>query len=326
MNSILAFWDDYKELDKNVLGNKGYNIIRMFQEGVNVPYGFVISTAVCKDYFINNRTISENFKEMIKNKCEELMEKTGKVFGNINNPLIVSIRSGAPESMPGMLDTVLNVGITKDMAFKCQEKYILRSYIVFLNEYIKGVYDIDLAEKDDDSDFKSVDQYKEIISNKLSRFQQTFGKEFEDSISQIIENTVCSVFNSWNKSEAKFYRRQKNISDEMYTAVVIQEMVFGNRNERSGSGVIFTCNPITGKDEIYGEYILNGQGNDVVNGMRNTLSISELKNDMEDIYTQLSEQVNKIKKICLNPQDIEFTFENGVMYILQTRDVRARIK
>ena len=326
MNSIYAFWDDNVEIEKSILGNKGCNLFKMFQNGIAVPLAFVIPVSMCRDYYRGKKQLSFQVKELIKSKCSELAKITGKEFGNLQNPLIISIRSGAAESMPGMLDTILNVGITKEMALQSKEIYIPRSYITFLNEYIYGIYGIQISDSGDDAQGKTIEQYKEIIANKLNLFYRLVGHEFNDSIETIIENCICSVFNSWDKPEAKLYRKSKNISDDMFTAVIIQEMKFGNRNDMSGSGVIFTANPITCKEELYGEYILNVQGVDVVNGTAETQSIAHMEYGLKNIYVQLIEEIVKIKDMYSKPQDIEFTFENGKLYILQTRDVRVAMK
>ncbi len=324
MNCIYEIWDDTTSYDKNILGNKGYHLMNMFQNGITVPLAIVIPTTICRDYYGLGKKLSLEYKEMIKKKCKELEKVTGKEFGNAKKALLVSIRSGAAVSMPGMLDTTLNVGITKDMVLKTQEKYLLRAYITFLNDYVKGVYGIQLKERGDDFPDKSVDEYKEIISKKLELFQQTTGEQLDDSIEAVIENAVCSIFNSWEKPEAQMYRKNKNISDDLYTAVVIEEMIFGNRNEMSGSGVLFTKNPITGADELYGEYIVNGQGVEVVNGVADTRPIEQMKSELNEVYEQLKNEVSKIKTLYADPQDIEFTFENGKLFILQTRNACIR--
>lgn len=326
MNHIYGFWDDVSAYDKSILGNKGYHLITMFQNEISVPPGFVIPTSTCKEYYHLGKKLSLEYKEMIKKKCRELEKVTGKELGNEENPLLVSIRSGAAVSMPGMLDTILNVGITQDMVFRTQEKYLLRAYITFLNEYVSGVYGIQLEEFEDDFSDKSVEQYKESILKKLDVFYQSTGEKLDDSIEHVIEKAVCSIFNSWYKPEAKSYRRNKNISDEIYTAVVIQEMKFGNRGERSGSGVLFTKNPITGADELYGEYIVNGQGVEVVNGVAETRPIEQMERDLNKVYAQLEYEVAKIKNLNAEPQDIEFTFEDGKLFILQTRNARINLK
>lgn len=326
MINIYAFWDDNVDVDKRILGNKGYNLFKMFQNGIAVPLGFVIPVPICRNYYHEEKRMSCQAKELVKSKCAELAKVTGKEFGDLQNPLIISIRSGAAESMPGMLDTILNVGITKKMALQSKHIYILRSYITFLNEYMYSIYGIPISDSRDNEENKTVEQYKEIIVNKLNLFHRLMGYEFNDSIEIIIEHCICSVFNSWDKPEAKLYRKSRSIPDDMFTAVIIQEMKFGNCNDMSGSGVVLTINPITYVEELYGEYILNGQGVDVVNGTAETKPIAHLEYELKNIYVQLLEEIAKIKNIYSNPQDIEFTFENGKLYILQTRDARLAMK
>lgn len=323
MKQMYGFWEKDDCLSKKLLGNKGFNLQMMYKNGITIPDGFIVPTTICNEYYSLGKKLSDKCKTKLKDKCRELERVTGKRFGDIDNPLFVSIRSGAEVSMPGMLDTILNVGITKDMVFRTKETYLLRGYITFLNEYFKGVYGIDSKEKDDDALKKTEYQYKEIIQRKMDKFLDVTGKEFDDSIDDIIEKAICLVFDSWEKPQAKLYRSNKNIREDMYTAVVVQEMKFGNINEKSGSGVLFTKNPITGEDELYGEYIQNGQGVEVVNGIAKTEPVEHMEQNLHMVYRKLIHEVEKIKKIYVNPQDVEFTFENEEVYILQTRDARV---
>lgn len=319
MDTVIGFWD--KEVIKNreMMGNKGYNLYQMYQEDISVPPGFLLTTDACREYYQQSKTFPLRYKELIFRKIKELEYYTKKKIGDEKNPLMISIRSGAPVSMPGMLDTILNVGITQKMLENCKDSYMFRSYLIFMNEYVKGVYGIELREADDENKLMTVEQLQNCIERKLQRFQQLVQKPFCDDILEVIENAICAVFQSWEKPSARLYRKQRGIPEDLYTAVVIQEMKFGNKDGHSGSGVLFTRNPLTGKKELYGEYVLNGQGIEVVNGIAETRAIDKLKQDNEEVYKQLVKEVSKIEKLYLEAQDIEFTFEENNLYILQTR-------
>ncbi len=319
MDTVIGFWDKGIVTDKKKMGNKGYNLYHMYQKGISVPPGVLVTTDVCREYYNQSQTLALKYRKLIREKIKELEDCTKKRLGDEKNPLLVSVRSGAPVSMPGMLDTILNVGITHNILKNCKELYMYRSYLTFMNEYAKGVYGIELREDADEDKTMTVGQLQNCIEKKLQKFEQMMKKPFCDDIWDVIENAICAVFQSWQKPSARLYRKQRGISEELYTAVVIQEMKFGNKSGGSGSGVLFTRNPFTGKKELYGEYVVNRQGIEVVDGVAETKEINKLEQDNEKVYRQLIKEVSNIERIYQEAQDIEFTFEENNLYILQTR-------
>lgn len=312
MQSIYPFTYNQENLDKEVLGNKGYNLLKLYQKGINVPRGFILTPAAKKQFF------TDSFQKELKQAVEELRQETET---SKLEPLIVSVRSGASVSMPGMLDTILNVGITEKKVESSKQEYLAEGYLNFLENFSKAVYNIDLSEKEakDPSDplaiFEQVKQKKEELQTQLS-------EPFEDVFFTNLSKAILAVFDSWHSPKAVGYRKKKGISDELSTAVVVQEMKFGNFNKYSGTGIVFTKNPFTGVEELYGEYLVKQQGDAVVSGIVNTKPIQQLNIEFPAVYQQLEYAINQIKEIYTNPQDIEFTFEDGELFILQTRDIR----
>ncbi len=321
MNDVVMFSDICDNLDKSKLGNKGANLIKMYQNGINVPFGFVITNDVCKDYFFNEKCISDSHIKSIWAAFKNMGQKIGKKLGDKRKPLVFSIRSGAAVSMPGMMNTILNAGISEEILFNQDKEYLYKAYLSFMDDYIESVMNIDLKKRSIECG-KDSSYYRELILNKKEEIKKKYGVDFNDNVSQNIVNSIGAIFNSWKSEKAKNYRELKKIRDDLYTAVVIQEMRFGNYNDSSGSGVIFTENPITHEKELYGEYMTTSQGEAVVSGLGNPKSIDELKTENEIVYEQLIYQAKKIEELFGKPQDIEFTFEDGRLYILQSRDIR----
>ena len=326
--------------DKKLLGGKGANLCEMTQIGLNVPPGFVISTAACLDYLAHpGRELPAGLLEQVHAQMRALEEKTGKGFGDPENPLLVSVRSGSAMSMPGMMDTILNLGLnaatlqgeirsTGDARFG-YDAY--RRFIQLFGKVALGVPD-ELLDKEfeavkraahakQDVDLSATD-LKEVSERFLKVVEEYTGRPFpEDPMTQL-EIAIKAVFNSWMGKRAVDYRRQFNITPEMAngTAVNVCTMVFGNRGDDSATGVGFTRNPGTGENKLYGEYLINAQGEDVVAGIRTPKPIDRLKVEMPQMAEELAELRGKLETHYHEVQDFEFTIERGVLYCLQTRN------
>jgi len=322
---------------KDLLGGKGANLSEMTRMGIPVPPGFTITTEVCKYYLNNNKRHPKGLAKQVRESIIEIEKKTGKKFGSTDNPLLFSVRSGAKISMPGMMDTVLNLGLNDEtlqglIKQTNNERFGWDAYRRFINMFGNVVMGVDheyFEEKLDEIKKKKgvkldielgVEELKEVVKEYKKVIQEHTGSEFPTSVLEQLEQAIEAVFDSWDNDRAKAYRRLNNIPDDLGTAVNVQAMVFGNMGERSGTGVAFTRNPSTGEKKFYGEYLINAQGEDVVAGIRTPLEISELKKDMPEIYNQLEEIYKKLEKHYKDMQDIEFTIERGTLYLLQTRN------
>ncbi|MBQ4650675.1 MAG: pyruvate, phosphate dikinase [Firmicutes bacterium] len=322
---------------KQLLGTKGANLAEMTGIGLPVPFGFTITTQVCNRYYEENGNIGSDIEEAIFEKIEELQQVTGKVFGDAGNPLLVSVRSGAAATMPGMMDTVLNLGLNDNTAeglaaLTGSRRFALDSYRRFLamfgdvvlsipkSEFEKvfdgrkeaknASFDVDLDETDLEY---IIGGYKEIIRNFT-------GSEFpQDPKVQLME-AVKAVFRSWNSDRAVLYRKLQKIPADVGTAVNVQAMVFGNMGEKSGTGVAFTRDPSTGEKKLYGEFLVNAQGEDVVAGVRTPLNIDKMAEAFPENYKGLVRIAELLEKHYKDVQDMEFTIENGKLYMLQTRN------
>ena len=319
MKQVYEFKEGGKEMIP-ILGGKGGNLSEMVKIGLPIPYGIIVSTTACNQFFKDGKELSESLKEEILKNIQILESTTGKKIQS-DNPLLVSVRSGAPISMPGMMDTILNVGFNDDVAQKMlditgDEDFVYSSYLRFVqmfSEITEGI------ERKRFMELKS-DNYKDQIKEGKQIYKDECGKEFPEKFEDQIFRAVKAIFNSWNNDRAILYRKLNNIDNNMGTAVIIQEMVFGNLNEKSGTGVLFTRNPSTGKDEIFGEVLLNAQGEDIVAGIRTPDDINLLKTTMPIIYDKLVKTTKKLEKHNKDMQDIEFTIENSKLFILQTRN------
>ena len=332
---ISLFHEGNAELS-DLLGGKGANLAEMTNIGLPVPPGFTITTEVCKDYYSGEECLPTGLTDEITTALASVEKKIGKKLGDGADPLLVSVRSGAKFSMPGMMDTILNLGLNDEtikglINSTCDERFAYDAYRRFIMMFSNVVMDIPKEEyeqlftamkrrlnvrQDTDvgaSDLKALcDEYK-ILTKKRA------GQDFPQDVTVQLETAIEAVFRSWNNERAILYRRIEKISDDLGTAVNIQAMVFGNKGDSCGTGVAFTRNPATGERMLYGEYLMNAQGEDVVAGVRTPLDIQELSNQHPKIYHQFTEMAQRLEAHYREMQDIEFTIENGQLFILQCR-------
>jgi len=321
---------------KDLLGGKGAGLAEMTNIGIPVPPGFTITTKVCNYFYKNKGRMPSGFKQELKKNIQKLERTTGKRFGDAKNPLLVSVRSGAKISMPGMMDTILNLGLNdetiKGLIKKSNdEKFAWDAYrrlIQMFGNVVMGVEKdkfeklLDKKKKERKVEFDqqlSVDAIKDLVDGFKKVYQQETGKKFPPDSLEQLKMAIESVFESWDNPRAVTYRKLNKIPDDLGTAINIQTMVFGNMGNDSGTGVGFTRNPSTGKKKFYGEYLLNAQGEDVVAGVRTPLPIENLKKEMPKVYQELREITTKLEKHYQDTQDFEFTVENGKLFMLQTR-------
>ncbi|BCN32308.1 pyruvate, phosphate dikinase [Anaeromicropila herbilytica] len=322
---------------KNLLGGKGANLAEMTNLGLPIPQGFTVTTEACTDYYNSNKTITDEIKGQIFEALEQLESEQGKKFGDTENPLLVSVRSGARASMPGMMDTILNLGLTdvavEGFALKTNNRrFAYDSYRRFIQMFSDVVKEISKSKfervLDEIKENKGVkydteltaDDLKEVIDRFKGIYESELGTEFpQDPREQLIE-AVTAVFRSWDNPRAIYYRRMNDIPGDWGTAVNVQAMVFGNMGNTSGTGVAFTRNPSTGEAKIYGEYLINAQGEDVVAGIRTPQPITKLEEDLPECYKEFMEIANKLENHYTDMQDMEFTIEDGKLYFLQTRN------
>ncbi|WP_374724464.1 pyruvate, phosphate dikinase [Calidifontibacillus erzurumensis] len=321
---------------KKLLGGKGANLAEMTNIGLPVPLGFTITTEACNAYYNEGKTISSDVRVQVLQALRKLEEQTGKQFGDSSNPLLVSVRSGAMFSMPGMMDTILNLGLNEKTVagmatLTNNPRFAYDSYRRFIQMFSDVVLGVDVyffeqlleefrKKKGYTSDPElTAEDWQEVIKGYKEIVRKRTKKEFpEDPIEQLFLS-IQAVFESWNNQRAIVYRRLNKIPDHLGTAVNIQMMVFGNMGDDSGTGVAFTRNPSTGERVLYGEYLINAQGEDVVAGIRTPKPILALKEEMPDVYNQFSKICDLLEQHYLDMQDIEFTVERGKLFILQTR-------
>ncbi len=322
---------------KKILGGKGANLAEMTKIGLPVPAGFTISVEVC-DYFLkNNKKYPEELKKQVDDSLKKLEQKMGKKFGDRENPLLLSVRSGAVASMPGMMETILNLGLNDETISGLikktgNERFVLDSYRRFIQMFGDVVLGIDIRKFEDilenrkdtrgielDMDLNAED-LKTIINDYKGLVKKSTGKEFPNDPREQLQMSIDAVFLSWNGARAVKYRELNDLRDLLGTAVTVQAMVFGNLGSSSGTGVAFTRNPSTGENEFYGEYLMNAQGEDVVAGIRTPNPLSVLKKDNPKIYDELVKIRDKLEKHYKDMQDLEFTIQEGKLYILQTRN------
>ncbi len=321
---------------KDLLGGKGAGLAEMSKSGVPVPPGFTITTDVCRAYYANKRTVPKELDGQMKAAMEKLQKQSGKKFGDLKSPLLVSVRSGAKFSMPGMMDTILNLGISDTVvesmaAATGNPRFAWDAYRRFIQMFGDVVYDVakhkfehvlnavkqeKSAQKDTDL---TSDDLKEVVKRYKALFKENTGEDFPQDAWKQLTAARDAVFRSWMNDRAVTYRRLNKIDDDLGTAVNVQSMVFGNMGNDSGTGVGFTRNPSTGAKEFYGEYLTNAQGEDVVAGIRTPKPIRELENDMPKVYAELRQITSRLEKHYRDIQDFEFTFEKGKLYMLQTR-------
>ncbi|HSE98874.1 MAG TPA: pyruvate, phosphate dikinase, partial [Blastocatellia bacterium] len=322
---------------KDLLGGKGAGLAEMTNAGLPVPPGFTITTEACNSYYSAGERFPEGMWDQVNQALKEVERATGKKLGDPSNPLLVSVRSGAKFSMPGMMDTVLNLGLNEKTLeglsrLTSNDRFAYDAYRRFIQMFGKIVLGIDGELFDhafDEAKRKAGAKLDTDLSAKdLKRVCQEFkkivkretGKQFPTDPSHQLEEAIKAVFRSWNGERAKAYRRREKIPDNLGTAVNIVTMVFGNMGIDSGTGVAFTRNPATGEKVLFGDYLTNAQGEDVVAGIRTPKHIDELKNDMPEIYNQFVEVANKLERHYRDMQDLEFTIERGRLWMLQTRN------
>jgi pyruvate,orthophosphate dikinase len=319
-----------------VLGGKGANLAEMTNLGIPVPCGFTISTEMCTYYYQNRKRLPKDFFEEVKKYVRKMEEIMGKKFGSKTTPLLVSVRSGAAISMPGMMDTILNLGLNdetvKGLIEQTQdERFAYDAYRRFIQMFSDVVLKIDknkfekIIEEEKEKKGVKLDieldanDWKEITKKFKSLFKKEMGYDFPQDVWKQLKMAILAVFESWNNPRAITYRNLNKIPHTLGTAVNVQAMVFGNMGEDSGTGVAFTRNPSTGEKRFYGEYLVNAQGEDVVAGIRTPQPIEKLKKVMPSIYNQLYKIQQKLEKHFRDMQDIEFTIEKGKLFLLQTR-------
>ncbi len=338
MTKYVYMFSEGNETMRDTLGGKGANLAQMTSLGLPVPQGFTVTTQACNLYYAEGKKINDDIKAQIDNCLAQLEEITGKQLGGTENPLLVSVRSGAKFSMPGMMDTILNLGLNDEtvevIASKTgNRRFAMDSYRRFIQMYSDVVCEVD-KEKfehvlttvknakgyESDLDITVADFENEIIPQYKEIFKTNMGYDFPQNAKEQLMGAVLAVFRSWNNDRAIIYRNLNGIAHDLGTAVNVQAMVFGNMGENSGTGVLFTRNAANGDNHIYGEYLINAQGEDVVAGIRTPQKIAKLEEDMPAIYEQLVTIVKNLENHFHDMQDVEFTVEEGTLYILQTRN------
>ncbi|MBI5928226.1 MAG: pyruvate, phosphate dikinase, partial [Chloroflexi bacterium] len=326
-------WDNVKAL----LGGKGANLAEMTRVGLPVPPGFSVTTQACNSYLENGNTWPEGLWEQVIHALSQLEEKAGKKLGSAENPLLVSVRSGAKFSMPGMMDTVLNLGMNDVVAegmvkLTNNPRFVYDAYRRLVQMFGSVVMNIPdepfedyltevKAKKGVPSDVDlNADDWKQVTAKFQQIYKEHVGSEFpQDPIKQL-EHAIEAVFSSWNGKRAIDYRNAANIPHNLGTAVNVQMMVFGNMGNDSGTGVAFTRNPATGEPKLFGDFLMNAQGEDVVAGIRTPRPISEMEKENKAVFAQFNDIVNKLEHHYREMQDVEFTIERGKLFMLQTRD------
>ena len=333
---VYDFLEGNKDM-RPLLGGKGANLAEMTNLGLSVPPGFTITTEACNRYYDENETLWKELLQEVKEHIKTTEEKLNKKFSDKENPLLFSVRSGAVFSMPGMMDTILNLGLNdesvKGLANSTgNERFAYDSYRRFIQmfsdvamEIPKVHFDTALENMKENRKAKldtdlTADDLKQLVSEYKEIYKEETGEDFpQDPVVQL-EHSIEAVFKSWNNPRAKVYRKLNGIDDSLGTAVNVQSMVFGNMGENSGTGVAFSRNPATGENKLFGEYLINAQGEDVVAGIRTPQEILTLHEEMPSVYDEFVETAEKLEKHCKDMQDLEFTIEKGKLYILQTRN------
>ena len=322
---------------RELLGGKGANLAEMTNLGMPVPQGFTITTEACTQYYNDGKKINDEIQEEIFSYLAKLEEIAGKKFGDVKNPLLVSVRSGARASMPGMMDTILNLGLNDEVvegfaALTQNERFAYDSYRRFIQmfsdvvmEVPKHNFEIIIDEMKAAKGVKldtelDAGDLKEMVNRFKAYYKEVKGSDFPSEPRQQLLEAVKAVFRSWDNPRAIYYRRMNDIPSPWGTAVNVQMMVFGNTGNSSGTGVAFTRDPATGTNKLFGEFLVNAQGEDVVAGVRTPQVIDELKNIMPEVYNQFAEIATRLEKHYRDMQDMEFTIENGKLYMLQTRN------
>jgi pyruvate,orthophosphate dikinase len=335
-NKYVYLFPEGDKDEKDLLGGKGANLAEMTNLGLPVPPGFTITTEACNAYIAAGNSLPDGLLDSIRVALKNVEDETGKRFGDAKNPLLVSVRSGAKFSMPGMMDTILDLGLndetlegliakTGDARFGYDS---LRRFIMMFGDVVleieRSKFDAIFEEAKQKAGVESdsavpADALKVVAERSRALVKSETGNDFPDDPMQQLELAVRAVFNSWNNARAKHYRRIENIPDDLGTAVTVQMMVFGNMGDDSGSGVAFTRDPVSGAPEIWGEYLINAQGEDVVAGTRTPTPIALLKEENGALYDEFAEISLKLDQHYRDAMDIEFTVEQGQLYMLQCR-------
>ena len=337
MKKYVYLFDEGNKDLRNLLGGKGANLAEMTNMGLPVPYGLTVTTEACNLYFNDGELLNENVQKQILKGIKKIEEKTGKKLGDTNNPLLLSVRSGSPISMPGMMDTILNLGLNDEIADSLakdedSKRFIYDSYrrlIMMFADVVKG------KGKEKFEDYLTIYKEKKGVKNDLELdasdmvkltndfkilYKKLVNEDFPNEPLLQLMQAITAVFRSWHNKRAIIYRQMNNIPDNLGTAVNVQEMVYGNLSEASLTGVAFSRNPANGEDKLYGEYLVKAQGEDIVAGVRTPLSIDKLEKDNVKIYNELKDYSKLLEKHYKDMQDMEFTVENGKLYMLQTRN------
>jgi len=335
MKRIYMFGEGNQD-QKGLLGGKGANLSQMKKMGIPVPAGFTVTTEMCTQYYKNGGKNSQELLEDVKTYVKRLEEETGKAFGDLENPLLVSVRSGAKFSMPGMMDTILNLGMNKEVIQGMIDKTenprfvwdLYRRFIQMFGEVVREVdyekFDEVLENLKEEKGYKNdvevtAEDWQFIAEKFLNIYEEEVGEKFpQDPMNQLYQ-AIDAVFRSWDTPRARIYRNHNKIDHKLGTAVNVQQMVFGNTGDNSGTGVLFTRNPKTGEKHIFGEFLFNAQGEDIVAGVRTPLDLDELDKRRPELYKELSDILDNLEAHYKDMQDVEFTIEEGNLYILQTR-------
>ncbi len=337
---VYLFSEGNKDM-RELLGGKGANLCEMTHLNIPVPQGFVVATTACTDY-MNKQAISTEIKNQIFEGIKKLEKVTGKQFGNPENPLLLSVRSGARVSMPGMMNTILNLGVNNEIVEGLikliGKRSALDTYRRFIQMFSDVVMGLDISNfehilesvKKQNGIEKDIDLTAEMLEDVIKQYKELyfkhFNQEFPQDINHQLLKAVEGVFKSWNTERAVAYRQLNHIPADWGTAVNVQEMVFGNLNNKSATGVAFTRNPATGENKIYGEFLINAQGEDIVSGVRTPQPISELKKFNKQVYADFEKVCKILENNYLDMQDMEFTIENGKLFMLQTRNGKRTAK
>jgi pyruvate, orthophosphate dikinase len=315
-------FDEPSDGGRDLLGGKGTGLAEMTQLGVPVPAGFTITTDACRAYMASPNGLPDGLEDELEQHLSALEEKTGKHFGDPGDPLLVSVRSGAAISMPGMMDTILNVGLNDvsveglaratDNEWFAQDCY--RRLIEMYGETVDGVH-YERFNPDRESPADAIERYK-------ATYRDSTGRDFPQDPREQLRHAIVAVFESWQSPRANAYRRMYEISDDIGTAVNVVQMVFGNKGDSSGTGVAFTRDPSTGEQGLYGEFLANAQGEDVVAGIRTPEPIARMRDKLPDAFEQLVETMRRLEEHYRDVQDIEFTVEDNELYLLQTRSAK----
>jgi pyruvate,orthophosphate dikinase len=332
-------FDEASSGGRELLGGKGIGLAEMTQLGMHVPAGFTITTDACRAYMSNGKTLPHGVEKEIEDHLAALQEKTGKRFGDTNDPLLVSVRSGAAVSMPGMMDSILNLGLNDDAVVGLarateNERFANDSYRRLIQMYGEVVDDIDghrfeqaltdlKKSKGSSQDVDlSADDLAELIDVYREIYREETGRDFPPDPREQLARAVRAVFDSWDSPRAKVYRRTYDIPDDLGTAVNVVQMVFGNKGEQSGTGVAFTRDPSTGEQGLYGEFLPNAQGEDVVAGIRTPEPLARMEQKLPAAFAQLLDTMRRLEEYYRDMQDIEFTVEDNELYLLQTRSAK----